>query len=284
MRGRILISVFFIFFIGFCVWAFAFDHGSSVDVQEVTFEETQDSSFVIPAVESGSSEIDEGEKTSPIVEVGEEVKVEGIDEAKEVVKETEVDDSVPTQFNLAVPFTSQAPHGNWALPYQEACEEASAYMVWLYFEGFSSGQVNADVADAGILEFIDYENQVHGDSLDITALETAELIEGLYGLRAWVVEDPTVEQIKEQIALGYPIIVPAAGRELGNPNFSGIGPLYHMLVLRGYTKSQWITNDPGTRNGQGYVYDIDVIMSAMGDWNNGDPANGPKRVIFVEPN
>lgn len=275
MRARVLISVFFIFFIGFCVWAFVFDHGSGVDVPEITFEEVQDFSFGIPAIETGSREIDESEKTSPVVEVGDAVEVE---EVKEV---QEVEDSIPSQFNLAVPFTSQAPHANWELPYQEACEEASAYMVWLYFEGYSSGQVNADIADAGILEFIDYENQVYGGILDITALETAELIEGLYGLRAWVVEDPTVEQIKEQISFGYPVIVPVAGRELGNPNFSGIGPLYHMLVLRGYTEDVWITNDPGTRNGEAYIYNIDVIMEAMGDWNDGDPANGEKRVIFV---
>ena len=123
-----------------------------------------------------------------------------------------------------------------------------------------------------------------GDYLDTTAQETVDFIKGFYGLDAYVVENPTVDQIKSQIAAGYPILVPAAGRELGNPNFTGQGPLYHMLVLRGYTDGMWITNDPGTRNGQGYVNDIDVIMAAMGDWNNGDPANGAKVVIFVEPN
>ena len=29
--------------------------------------------------------------------------------------------TLPAQINLAVPFTTQAPFGNWGLPYQEAC-------------------------------------------------------------------------------------------------------------------------------------------------------------------
>src|SRR3989344_4828168 len=36
------------------------------------------------------------------------------------------------EVNLKVPFTSQAPTGNWDLPYQEACEEASALMAIRY--------------------------------------------------------------------------------------------------------------------------------------------------------
>ena len=87
--------------------------------------------------------------------------------------------------------------------------------------------------------------------------------------------------MKSALANGSPIIVPAAGRELANPNFTGAGPLYHMLVVRGYTDSTFVTNDPGTRNGNGYVYKQKIIMDAMGDWNGGDPANGAKVVIVV---
>ena len=77
--------------------------------------------------------------------------------------------------------------------------------------------------------------------------------------------------------------MPAAGRELGNPNFTGEGPLYHMYVIRGYTADTFITNDPGTRNGENYIYAIDVVMNSIGDWNNGDPTNGAKRIFYIEP-
>jgi hypothetical protein len=36
---------------------------------------------------------------------------------------------------LDVPFTSQAPEGNWAEPWQNACEETSIVMVDAFFDG-----------------------------------------------------------------------------------------------------------------------------------------------------
>lgn len=197
--------------------------------------------------------------------------------------ESEEPEDLPAQYNLAVPFTSQAPHANWDLPYQEACEEASAYMVSEYYAGAASGQIDADTADAAILDIVSFEDDFLGTHLDTTAEQTVQFIDFYFNLQATVIENPTAAQIKAEIAAGRPVIVPAAGRELGNPNFTGAGPLYHMLVIKGYTEDKFITNDPGTRNGESYVYDIDVIMDAMGDWNDGDPAHGAKRVIFVSP-
>ncbi|MFH1632074.1 MAG: C39 family peptidase [bacterium] len=247
------------------------------DVPEVSYEEVIAEDEEVSA---GSEEViaEDEEVGAGSEEVIEELGEEIGDETLETFET-----SFPDEFNLAVPFTSQAPHADWGLPYQEACEEASAFMVSLYYKGEPAGQINADVADAGILEAIEFENDYLGFYLDTTAAETADFIDMFYGLSTTVIDNPTVEQIKAEIAAGRPVIVPAAGRELGNPNFSGAGPLYHMFVIKGYTKDRFITNDPGTRNGESYVYDIDVIMDAMGDWNNGDPANGAKRIILVAP-
>ena len=96
-------------------------------------------------------------------------------------------------------------------------------------------------------------------------------------------ETPTVADLKAYIDAGRPVIVPAAGRELGNPFFSGEGPIYHMLVVRGYTEDTFITNDPGTRHGKNYSYNIDTFMEAIGDWEGHNPASGAKRVIIVTP-
>lgn len=256
---------------------FTRDTGTSfdVDIPETTFEETMEAeSDVADAVEEEAEEVEE-----------EQVEEESDDEEDVEVEESEPVEvgefDIPEEFNLAVAFTSQAPHHNWDLPYQEACEEASAYMVSLYYNGHPSGKVDPDVADEAILEIVDFQNDFYGFYLDTTAEETLRFMMEFYNMGGEVVQNPTPEEIKNEIANGRPVIVPAYGRALGNPNFTGLGPLYHMFVIKGYTEDKFITNDPGTRNGENFVYDIDVIMNAMGDWNNGDPANGDKVVIFT---
>ena len=58
-----------------------------------------------------------------------------------------------------------------------------------------------------------------------------------------------------------------------------------MLVIRGYTAKGFITNDPGTRNGEEYFYTEEVLFNAIHDWN-GSPDTieaGRKVAISVGP-
>lgn len=190
---------------------------------------------------------------------------------------------LPTEVNLAVPFTSQAPHANWDLPYQEACEEAAALMVHRFWQNqtFSS----KEDADAAIRAIVDFEEQQYGDYKDTTAKETAQFIKDLWGYESIDVFEGsavTLDRIKHEVAEGYPVIVLAAGRQLGNPNFRSPGPIYHALVVKGYTKKgQLITNDPGTRKGADYLYDPAVLFEAIHDWNDGDVEKGQKAMVVV---
>ncbi|MFA6522726.1 MAG: C39 family peptidase, partial [Patescibacteria group bacterium] len=190
---------------------------------------------------------------------------------------------IPVAFQLAVPFTSQAPTGNWDMPYQESCEEVASYMVAMYYAGVPAGQIESEVANTAILAMVADETAYLGFYLDTTAQETARWIEHYFDLKTTIIENPTVDQLKAEIAAGHPVLVPTAGRELGNPFYSGDGPVYHFLVLKGYMDGSFITNDSGTRHGESYVYSEQTIMDAMGDWNDGDPANGAKRVIIATP-
>lgn len=188
-----------------------------------------------------------------------------------------------TEKNLAVPFTSQAPYGTWDPMHEETCEEASMHVVIEYFKGTPDGVLPPAGVEAELQALVAYEASL-GLGLSITAAEAVQVIEGYYdSYDAEVIEDPTAADIKAFIDEGIPVIVPAAGRELGNPFYSGEGPLYHMLVVRGYTADRFITNDVGTRHGENYTFAIDTFMRAIGDWNNGDPANGATRVIIIRP-
>ncbi|TAL50267.1 hypothetical protein EPN81_03190 [Patescibacteria group bacterium] len=190
--------------------------------------------------------------------------------------------TIPPSKNLAVPFTSQAPNGNWDEPYQEACEEASVYMVHAYFSGMDEGQIPASTADEALLQIVAFEMELFGFYKDTTAEKTGVFTELLYGHTYELLHDPTVEEIQRKLVQGHPIVVPAAGRLLGNPYFTAPGPLYHMLVIRGYTEDgQFIVNDPGTYRGEAYLYDFDTIMNAMHDWNDGEEITEGKKVVLV---
>jgi len=187
-----------------------------------------------------------------------------------------------TEANLAVPFTSQAPHANWDMPYQEACEEAALIMVHAYLEG--AGAFTPDEADRQILAMVDWEMKRFGYYKDTDADEVAVIAKEYYGYaKARVVPITSMDQVKAQVDKGIAVILPAAGRMLKNPYFTAGGPPYHMLVVKGYTKDgRIITNEPGTRRGADYLYDAKVLWDAIHDWNGGAVTEGRKVMVILE--
>lgn len=189
---------------------------------------------------------------------------------------------LPAEMNLKVPFTSQAPHANWDEDHEEFCEEASVLMVGRYFSQRTIA--DKDDAEQALQQLKARELELFGYFKDTTAAETAQLLEDRYPVETELLTDPTAEQIRQAVAAGFPVIIPAAGRQLNNPNFKQPGPLYHMLVVKGYLKDgQFITNDPGTRKGADYLYPAERILTALHDWNGGDVDRGARVVIVVSP-
>lgn len=175
---------------------------------------------------------------------------------------------IPEKLLLQVPFTAQAPTGNWDELHNEACEETSAIMAAAYFSGDTRKVLPAPEVEKQLATLTDWQEKRFGYSLDTTAAETAEMIREVYRLNADIVTDYTSEDLREALAAGKVIIVPINGRLLGNPYFRQPGPIYHMIVIRGYTKTELITNDPGTRNGENYRYSFATIKNAAADWNH----------------
>ncbi len=191
--------------------------------------------------------------------------------------------TLPTEVNLAVPFLSQAPKQNWDLPYQEACEEASLIMADAYLAGKKT-KFTPEEGDRAILDLVAFEER-EGYAIDVTAKEAAEIASKYFSKRkARVIVRPTMDEVRRLLAAGFPLIVPADGKALKNPNFRNGGPPYHMLILKGYlADGRWITNDPGTRKGADYIYDRDILWNAISDWNGGDVKNGIPSIVVMEP-
>ena len=189
--------------------------------------------------------------------------------------------TLTSTINLKIPFTVQAPYANWDPPYKEFCEEASVLMAASYIRG--EDIPNADYADTHMRDIQAFEEQRFGYYEDASAEEVAIILREYYNISAVdLLIDPTTEDIRRALSQRRAVIVPAAGRLLQNPHFRQPGPLYHMLVIKGFTANgMFITNDPGTRYGADYLYDEKVIMNALGDWNGSDVDTSRKVIIIV---
>ncbi|MDP2691147.1 MAG: C39 family peptidase [bacterium] len=195
---------------------------------------------------------------------------------------------LPKSFNLDMKFFSQSPYGDWGLPYQEACEEASLILGYYYLTGKSP---DIESYHQDLLKLIEWEEVYFGQYLHTSIAETAEMGAKYFGLTEYlIIDNPTVDQIKEAVVQGFPVLVPTSGRALGNPFFNGTEPFYHMLVVRGYDEEHFITNDVGTRRGENFVYPYDVLLNAIHDLvpevftNSEAIVKGEKRVLVIMPN
>ncbi len=193
-----------------------------------------------------------------------------------------VEKELPEQFTLNVPFTSQAPEKNWDQPWQDACEEAAALMIDAFYKKY---QLSPLFAKDEIIKMVAWEEgKSWGHSIEIEKIKT--IFENYLGLApkktVRIVEDPTVEQIKQFIADGTPVYAVADGKVLPNPHFRNGGPEYHALVIKGYNETEFITNDPGTQFGEGLKYLYDDVMKSLRDWNGGDVADGKRAVLVIE--
>jgi len=186
---------------------------------------------------------------------------------------------IPEKINWDVPFTSQAPNANWDKTHEEACEEAAVLMAERFF---NNQKINGpDDAESGLQEIIAWEMKNLGFFESTTAVETARILSDEFSLKTQIITNPNIDQIKSALADKKLVMVPSAGREIGNPYYTAPGPLYHMLLLKGYTATQFITNDAGTRRGENYPYDFKAILNANHDWNGGDVSDGARVAIFI---
>lgn len=198
--------------------------------------------------------------------------------------------STQKPFVITMPFVSQAPFGNWADPRQEdGCEEASALMAMRWRERKT---LTPTQGLEQILAMSKFEEDTYGTYHDTSAQDTVDRIFSGYFKYggAYVKYSITKDDILKTLDQGKLVIVPANGQKLANPNYTPPGPLEHMLVIKGYDwkTKEFITNDPGTRRGEGYRYRMDVMMKSIRDYptGHGEPFTGgePSAMIVVSKN
>lgn len=187
------------------------------------------------------------------------------------------------QEDLEVPFTSQAPEKNWYEPWLNACEETSILMV----DAFYDGRDALSVAEARqeILDIFVVKEEEIDESLDESLETMVELIDELdLGWKGVIKESPSLRDMKLELENKRPFIVPVYAPELNNPYYTGGGPDYHVLVVKGYDteKEVFVVNDPGTQFGEDLEFSYDVMMQSIHDLNQDDYDAGRKRVLFTE--
>ena len=190
--------------------------------------------------------------------------------------------ALPSEKTIDVPFTSQAPSGDWSEPWQNACEETSIYMVSSFYAGDKIKQAEATKR---IREIFAVKAKDLTVSKDESLKTIAELIDTLnLPLKTHIVYDPTIDILKTELALGNPIIVPVYAPKLSSIYTASEGADYHVIVLVGYddVDGVFVINDPGTSSGQGMRIPYDTFMTAIHDLNATDYLAGKKAVLFTE--
>jgi hypothetical protein len=160
-------------------------------------------------------------------------------------------------------------------------------MVEKYYLGEKTVGVNE--AKQAMQELFDYQDRLYGSNVNSDAQRTAEIINTNLNYNATIIENPSIEQFKQQIQKKKPIITLHYGFDLHNSNipFAVNGSYYHQMVVIGYddTTKEFIVNDDGDQKyGANHRYGYDLFMNSLHDYRYSTrKTDGPARVIFTNP-
>ncbi len=188
----------------------------------------------------------------------------------------------PEVKNLNVPFSSQAPEGNWSEPWQNACEETSIIMATNFYK---DKPLTREEAKQQILQVFAVKNKEFGTSKDESMERIAEVVNAAQlGWKAEVSVNPELNAIKKEIAANRPVIAPIDAQLLvGSPVADTVK--YHVLVISGYDDKteEFIVQDPGTKSGKNDRYGYDNFYKAINDYLPGSSPSGRRAVLFTSP-
>ncbi len=173
---------------------------------------------------------------------------------------------------LSVPFSSQAPLGDWSDDrQQDGCEEAGAMMAIAWAQG--ELDLSPAAATKEIIALSDWQKEEYGEYRDVRIEDVASRIfKAYYNYdKVEVVTLENAQDLIKALRAGKIILAPTNGQALKNPHFTAPGPEKHLLVITGYDAStdEFITNDPGTRYGHNFRYPAARLFAAIRVYESG---------------
>jgi hypothetical protein len=211
----------------------------------------------------------------------------GASPVKEEVKIKEKEEiKTSSKVVLPVPYVSEAPDGIWSGPWKNACEEAVIAMAEYFYEG----QKEVSIAEDKIFlsKLFEFQDKKYGSNANSDSERNLEIIHANTNFEGVLKVNPTIEDIKNEILAGRPVLGMHRGFDLHNKNipFLATGSSYHTTIVIGFDdeKKHFITNDPGDEiDGKGYEYDYDIFMNSLHDYNfETSLADGKPVVIFTK--
>ena len=229
------------------------NEGETIETPIVMTDEIKNVKTDEPTIES-NQQLEQLEQAEVIEQ---ESQIDAENKAKEEAK----NENLGT-VDWPVQFAMQAPFSNWDMPYQEMCEEAALVLVSKYY---NKETLDKNIMDEELTKIRKWESDEWGIYTDSTVAEIKEMGETIYNLNIEISTDVSIDNIKNNLRKNYLVLVPTAGRELHNPFFKQPGPLYHILVLRGFTDDSFIANDVGIGKGEAYKYKFQTVINATHD-------------------
>ena len=117
----------------------------------------------------------------------------------------------------------------------------------------------------------------------------AVIASDMFKLNSKIIDNPTIDQIKNYLSQDIPVVVTANGKTLyaENKHFKSGGPYYHSLTILGYDddKNQFTVHDVGTQFGAYFKYSYSLLMESIHDFPESgkkeDINSGEKRVLIL---
>ncbi len=172
----------------------------------------------------------------------------------------------------SVPFTSQAPRGEWSDPrQQDGCEEASVLMAvfWARQE-----ELTTSVAEREIIAMSDWEKDRFGSYIDTGIQDTADrLLAGYFNIQNYrIYPQANSSQLIEALDSGAIALLPINGQVFEPFHYTPPGPERHMVVVHGYEEAtdSFLVHDPGTSVGNNLTVTRAVLERSWRDYASGD--------------